>query len=56
MPFHIRYSDGEIFRKSAPPRHHIEFSFKQLSELCDVTIETEDGDQLLAHKCLLVAR
>jgi len=52
----FRFSEGHIYRKSSPPRPRLEFSFKNLSELCDVTIETEEGDQLLAHKSLLVAR
>ena len=29
---------------------------KNLSELYDVTIETEDGDEIYAHKPILVSR
>jgi len=52
----FRYSDGKIHRKSTPPKQKLDFSFKNLVELCDVTIETEDGDELYAHKSILVAR
>ena len=43
-------------KKSNPPRPRQEFSIKNLSELYDVTIETEDGDERYAHKPILVAR
>ena len=56
IPLHFRYSEGRIYQKSTPPTPRLEFSFKNLSDLCDVTIETEDGDELMAHKSVLVAR
>ena len=48
--------DGVIVKKSSPPRPKIEFTFKNLPELHDVTIETEEGKEVMAHRCILVAR
>merc|ERR1719234_124752 len=48
--------DGLVVQKSCPPRLRVEFTFKNLPELQDVTIETEEGKEVMAHRCILVAR
>jgi len=52
----FRVVDGLVVQKSSPPRLRIEFTFKNLPELQDVTIETEEGKEVMAHRCILVAR
>jgi len=52
----FRVVDGLVVQKSSPPRLRIEFTFKNLPELQDVTIETEEGNEVMAHRCILVAR
>ena len=52
----FRVVDGLIVKKSNLPRAKIEFTFKNLPELQDITIETEDGKEVMAHRCILVAR
>jgi len=52
----FRYSEGYIYRKCKPPTPRLEFSFKNLEELSDLTIETEEGDEVFVHKSILVAR
>ena len=52
----FRVVDGLVVQKSNPPRLRIEFTFKNLPELQDVTIETEEGKEVMAHRCILVAR
>ena len=52
----FRYTEGRIEQKSRPPRPRLSFSARSLSELADVTIECEEGDEILAHKCILAAR
>jgi len=51
-----RVEEGVVVAKG--PRVHtpIEFTFKHLPELQDVTIVTEEGAEVAAHRCLLVAR
>ena len=51
-----RYTEGRIEQKSRPPRPRLSFSARSLCELADVTIESEEGDEILAHKCILAAR
>lgn len=52
----FRYTDGMIERKTRPPRAQLALSAHSLSELADVTIESEDGEEIFAHKCILAAR
>jgi len=53
----FRYSpEGEISRKTPPPKPRLDFSRKHLTELHDVVIECEDEKDLYAHKCILSSR
>jgi hypothetical protein len=51
-----RYAEGRIEQKTRPPRARLAFSPRSLSELADVTIESEEGEEIFAHKCMLAAR
>jgi hypothetical protein len=55
-PYCPRYAEGRIEQKTRPPRARLAFSPRTLSELADVTIETEEGEEIFAHKCMLAAR
>jgi len=52
----FRIVDGIIIKKTRPPLLKLEFSYKNVAELHDVTISTEDDKEVFAHKCVLVAR
>jgi hypothetical protein len=54
--YYYRYSEGRIEQKTRPPRVKLAFSARSLEELADVTIESEEGEEILAHKCILAAR
>ncbi len=54
-----RFQDGSIFLrdpKDRPRRPQPCFARKSFPEMCDVTIATEDGDEVSAHRCVLSAR
>jgi hypothetical protein len=53
---YLRYSDKKIEEKSRPPRPRLAFSASSFPELADVMIESEEGEEILAHKCVLAAR
>lgn len=51
-----RYEDGMIYKRTPPPKPKLEFNLQNLLDLADVTLVTEDGVELYAHKSILVAR
>ncbi|XP_063243097.1 inhibitor of Bruton tyrosine kinase [Bacillus rossius redtenbacheri] len=54
----VRYENGLIVSKNNRPCQPAEVSFdhKKHKELYDVTLRSEDGKELKAHKCVLAAR